>query len=164
MLSGHDAAVWRCGLGTFHKWAQLGHGDEERDGNLAQELEHLEWQVGRAELGGDQERVDQFAQSRRKLRSCHHVELDGEQSSHDQVAPEFARLHLAENAEEDECCAGTDVVDADALHTMEDVVADGLCLTPLQDLRAEAVVSEAFGWVDQCVSGELEAHVDGFDG
>jgi hypothetical protein len=148
LLCSDNAALWRYGLRTLHQRAQLRHCDEESNRNLPQQLQHLERQVRRANLCRDEERVDHSAQSRRELRSGHDVEFDGEQSGHDHVAPEFAGLEVAEHAEEDEGCTGADIVGADVLHAGEDVVADGLHLSPLQDLRAKAVVGKAFRGVD----------------
>lgn len=70
---------------------------------------------------------------------------------------------MAQNAEEDESRSGADVVRADVLHAGEDVVADGLHLPPLQYLRTEAIVGEAFRGVDQGVFGQLQANVDCLD-
>jgi hypothetical protein len=148
LLCSDNAALWRCGLWTLHQRAQLRHCDEESDGDLPQQLQHLKRQVRRAEFRRNEKRVNHSAESCRELRSGHDVEFDGEQSGHDHVAPEFAGLEVTQHAEEDEGCAGADVVSADVLHAGEDIVTDGLHLSPLQDLRTEAVVGEAFRWVD----------------
>lgn len=46
------------------------------------------------------------------------------------------------------------------LETGEDEVAKGLGGLPGEHVRAEAVVGEAFGWVDKSVTGEFETDVD----
>lgn len=92
LLRSDHAAVRRAGLRALEQRAQLSHCDEEGYGDLAQELEHLEREVWRAEFRRDEQRIDQSAQSRRKLRPGHDVEFDGEQGGHDGVAPELASL------------------------------------------------------------------------
>jgi hypothetical protein len=153
LLCSNDAAFRRGQLRALHQWPELRHCDERCDCNLAQKLQHLERQVRWPGLRRDENRVDELAQRRWELRSSHHIELDHKQGRHDQITPEFASLELTEYGKQNKSRAGTDVVHADVLDSSEDVVADSLRLSPLQNLRAKAIVCKALRRVDECVPG-----------
>jgi hypothetical protein len=163
LLCSNDAAFRRGRLRALHQWPELRHRNEGCDCDLAQELQHLERQVRWPGVRRDENRVDELAQRSWELRSSHDIEFDHKQGRHDQIPPEFASLELTEYREQDKSRAGADVVHADVLDSSEDVVTDSLRLSPLQNLRAKAIVCKAFRRVDECIPGQLQAYVNCLD-
>lgn len=140
------------------------HGDEERDGEFAQEGNHLPREVGFSEPRADEDWVDDVGECRRECWAREGIQFDDEEGCYGEVAPISALFEVAEGREEDETCRAADVVDAHLLQTRKDEVTDRLGVLPGENVGSESIVREAFGWIDEGIAGDFEADVDLFEG
>lgn len=129
----------------------LGEGDVEGYGELAEEFAELELEVWWLTGHGRYEGVNEVASEFRHIWSCDNCTFRNGQGDECEPAPVCAPLKVAQKPEDvHEDCAGA-VVRNGLLDADGEVVADCGAIAPFVDGRTEAVVCESCCWVEQNV-------------
>jgi len=97
--------------------------------------------------------------SRKGLMTCS-IAAGNKQASHDQIPPVLSLLQIPQHTKQDQRTTADGVVNGRALNTGDDEVADGLALSPLQDLWAKPIVSETLRRIHKSIPRKLELNVD----